>query len=266
MSGKIIVNNIISGVIGAATATIYVDSVLAGTVNKKQSIEIPVQKTCEVSIKFGLVKPKVVATVKNGTEVEIQIRNDPWKGVVFEVLNEITTEYNAPEVDEGFIDTTEKPVYKLDGGVGDILFVYDDRVVLHHEGFLNLLAMGVKGDKTLYYTDITSVQYKRPGALAGHIQFTMPGGKEHTGGAMSAGSDENTITVSGKDNSGMLAEEVVEYINKKIREFKTSKGGNTTVIQQTSAADELKKFKELLDMGIITQEEFDAKKKQLLGL
>lgn len=33
-----------------------------------------------------------------------------------------------------------------------------------------------------------------------------------------------------------------------------------------SAADEIKKFKELLDSGIITQEEFDAKKKQLLGL
>ncbi len=33
-----------------------------------------------------------------------------------------------------------------------------------------------------------------------------------------------------------------------------------------SAADEIKKFKELLDLGAITQEEFDAKKKQLLGL
>ena len=33
-----------------------------------------------------------------------------------------------------------------------------------------------------------------------------------------------------------------------------------------SRADELKKFKELLDNGVITQEEFDAKKKQLLGL
>lgn len=33
-----------------------------------------------------------------------------------------------------------------------------------------------------------------------------------------------------------------------------------------SSADELKKFKELLDMGVITQAEFDAKKKQLLGL
>ena len=33
-----------------------------------------------------------------------------------------------------------------------------------------------------------------------------------------------------------------------------------------SSADEIKKYKELLDSGIITQEEFDAKKKQLLGL
>ncbi|MBR5246221.1 MAG: SHOCT domain-containing protein [Clostridia bacterium] len=33
-----------------------------------------------------------------------------------------------------------------------------------------------------------------------------------------------------------------------------------------SSADELKKFKELLDMGTISQEEFDEKKKQLLGL
>lgn len=33
-----------------------------------------------------------------------------------------------------------------------------------------------------------------------------------------------------------------------------------------SAADELLKWKELLDKGAITQEEFDAKKKQLLGL
>lgn len=36
--------------------------------------------------------------------------------------------------------------------------------------------------------------------------------------------------------------------------------------QPTSNLDELKKLKELLDMGIISQEEFDVKKKQLLGL
>ena len=37
-------------------------------------------------------------------------------------------------------------------------------------------------------------------------------------------------------------------------------------IQETSNADELKKYKDLLESGAITQEEFDAKKKQLLGL
>ena len=49
-------------------------------------------------------------------------------------------------------------------------------------------------------------------------------------------------------------------------DIERNKTPQTPVIQQASAADELKKFKELLDMGIITPEEFDAKKKQLLGL
>lgn len=38
------------------------------------------------------------------------------------------------------------------------------------------------------------------------------------------------------------------------------------VVAAVSNAEELKKYKELLDMGVITQEEFDAKKKQILDL
>ena len=34
----------------------------------------------------------------------------------------------------------------------------------------------------------------------------------------------------------------------------------------TSNIDEIKKYKELLDSGVISQEEFDAKKKQILGV
>ena len=48
-----------------------------------------------------------------------------------------------------------------------------------------------------------------------------------------------------------------------------NKPSATTTIKQEipqSNADELKKYKELLDSGVISQEEFDAKKKQLLGL
>jgi predicted Zn-dependent peptidase len=38
------------------------------------------------------------------------------------------------------------------------------------------------------------------------------------------------------------------------------------IINQSSPADEIRKYKELLDDGVITQEEFEQKKKQLLGL
>ena len=39
-----------------------------------------------------------------------------------------------------------------------------------------------------------------------------------------------------------------------------------TMRTEIGIADELIKYKELLDQEVITQEEFDAKKKQLLGL
>ena len=52
------------------------------------------------------------------------------------------------------------------------------------------------------------------------------------------------------------------------RQQKKQVTADRPVIKQEaqSNADELKKYKELLDSGIISQEEFDAKKKQLLGL
>ena len=52
----------------------------------------------------------------------------------------------------------------------------------------------------------------------------------------------------------------------KIDEDKKPSNSETPTIQNMSSADELKKLKDLLDAGIITQEEFDTKKKQLLGL
>lgn len=40
----------------------------------------------------------------------------------------------------------------------------------------------------------------------------------------------------------------------------------TVKVESTNNIEDLKKLKDLLDSGVITQEEFDAKKKQLLGL
>ena len=53
-------------------------------------------------------------------------------------------------------------------------------------------------------------------------------------------------------NSGIVEEESKIY--------------KAEIVKEASTTDELKNYKELLDSGVITQEEFDAKKKQLLGL
>lgn len=52
--------------------------------------------------------------------------------------------------------------------------------------------------------------------------------------------------------------EFVNYVKENI--------GKKSSESPTSAADEIRKYKELLDEGIITAEEFEQKKKQLLGL
>ena len=61
-----------------------------------------------------------------------------------------------------------------------------------------------------------------------------------------------------KEISKLLVNRQKEKTNTVIVEKETKIGNDT--------ASELKKFNELLKEGIITQEEFDAKKKQLLGL
>lgn len=63
-----------------------------------------------------------------------------------------------------------------------------------------------------------------------------------------------------KCNSSDLVEISADELNE--LKAKQNSGENSTL----SAADELKKFKELLDQGVITQAEFNAKKKQLLDL
>ncbi len=75
-------------------------------------------------------------------------------------------------------------------------------------------------------------------------------------------------TSSGKIHFWLLANrdkvhaELAKVIQK-VQVERTNTYGNVSV---PNSADELRKYRELLDSGVITQEEFDAKKKQLLGL
>ncbi len=163
-------------------------------------------------------------------------------------------------------DVASKPgvVYSLNGARGRHMDVYEDRVCISTEVTLGSLFTGnvTDGTKEIYYLDVISVQAKKPSVTLGYIQL-------ETASVMMNNKDnnffnENTFTYNESDLPTGLAEEVVNFIKGKVSECKANK--NTPVAAQISPADELKKFKELLDMGVISQEEFNTKKKQLLNL
>ena len=64
------------------------------------------------------------------------------------------------------------------------------------------------------------------------------------------------------------ADAIYQVINNLLIERQQEKSKPAPVVEspKSDEDDQLKKYKELLDSGVITQEEFDAKKKQLLGL
>ena len=75
----------------------------------------------------------------------------------------------------------------------------------------------------------------------------------------------STLIGKGKNTSHKSAKDVKEEINKNIENTPppTSKIKNPFNKPKDQAIEELKKIKELLDLGLITQEEFDNKSKEL---
>lgn len=143
-------------------------------------------------------------------------------------------------------------------GVNGQLELYEDKVIIKRKGALAKLTHGfTKGEKSIYIRQITGIDFKPGGNLVnGYIQFTVPGGNEKVRGAFEAAQDENSIMFRKKDN------DVARQIKEKIEEIQQRGSNNTSV----SGADEIKKYKELLDEGIITEEEFNKKKKEILGI
>lgn len=158
--------------------------------------------------------------------------------------------------------------YCIVNNSGKILDVYENKAVFTSTQSSSTLVTSLvfggsvtQGEKTIYYKDAIGIQYKPSTVLDGYIQIETASGNMTSSSSQYGG--ENSIQFSGKQRNEE-AEIIVAYIKRRIEEMKNAPASAT--VQQLSPADELKKYKELLDMGAITQEEFDEKKKQLFGL
>jgi len=109
----------------------------------------------------------------------------------------------------------------------------------------------------IWYSAITSVNIEN-GMLSSEVVITGPGVTEDLG-------DLFHLNANGLPGIPAIPKEeatkLVNIINDGIERVR---GGYGASARSTTPYDELKKLKELLDLGIINQSEFDAKKKELL--
>lgn len=147
-----------------------------------------------------------------------------------------------------------------------IITADDDGVTIDRKGLRSALNRGGTGATKVPYYAISSVTYKDPGLTRGNFGIVTNAGGAHNGGAggldpmfrNSAYGRQGAVVFGRKHKDEIL--KLKTFIEEKI------KSAHAQPTNQVDSADEIAKFKKLLDNGTITQEEFDAKKKQLLGL
>lgn len=145
---------------------------------------------------------------------------------------------------------TDNPIKILNGTNGK-LALYSDKIIITRKGLMSTK------EKTIYLSQITGIQLKQPSRWTkGYILFTVPGSVETRGDPIMAVLDENALMFDSANNDAAL--EIKNTTEKLMSQ-------SARIATNFSPADELKKFKQLLDDGIISKEEFEQKKKQLLG-
>ena len=134
----------------------------------------------------------------------------------------------------------------LHGGQGRSLFVSRDSIRIVEEHLAD------RHDTGIPIRNIAAVEVKKPGASDGFIRFSIAGGKAHDHAVTFRGSDEYDVALK---------------VKLYIESWPPHEGHAASDRGQPplSGADEIRKLKALLDDGILTSEEFAAKKKLLLG-
>lgn len=160
----------------------------------------------------------------------------------------------------------EKVLMKAIGYTG-VLELLQDKVRIRRltGGVLTRIMFGgIPREKSIFLKDISIINFNTAkkswaGGGTGFIQFVVKGAP--TPGSMrlrDIEADENAVTFG--PNAAHDFEVIKEAIERKIATLQS--GGGVKV----SELDELEKLAKLRDKGIITSEEFNAKKKQILGL
>lgn len=152
------------------------------------------------------------------------------------------------------------------------IMVFDDHIAISRATFGGFISQGgSSGDRTFFYEDISSFEYKKPTFFAnGYFKVIIPGANETNAkvGLLASSTesmkDQNTVVLRAfTAKVGEETDKVYNLIMDKIRAAKKNKQGAAPAA--TSKMDELKKLGELKASGILTEEEFQKEKEKLLN-
>jgi hypothetical protein len=155
------------------------------------------------------------------------------------------------------LSSDEKIFIKLKGAFGQGLAVTDKRIYIIKWGWMTGNLVGSKCI-TFEYKNVTGVHLKKgwtTGAFEVFSAATQSSNKGYWGS--NAAKSDNIVTFNARTG---LFQEATNFIRNKINHT------HTNINSTTFNFSDLEKLAELRDKGIITAEEFDAKKKSLLAL
>ena len=158
------------------------------------------------------------------------------------------------------IQRPEGCLYFINGLQGT-LAIFEDYIEFDFSGSaVKKYMSGFGGVKKVYYHQINSIQKRDATDMVnGTIEFELPGMA-----ASAFSQNENLITFLPKYQDE--ANRIYDFVNNKILEINHAKTQPNQVVQtEVSPMAKLKEAKELLDMGVITQEEFDEIKAKCLA-
>ena len=155
-------------------------------------------------------------------------------------------------------------VYSIDGVRGRHIDVYKDKVVITVKVTLGSLIThnSTDGEKTIYYSDCIGVQFKQSKFTIGYLQLETASSSGNNKNSNFFGENSFTYDTTVISNERMI--EVSNYVKSRVDAVKTGTAATVATNNTVSLADELLKLKQLLDMGVLTQEEFDEQKIKLL--
>ena len=174
-----------------------------------------------------------------------------------------------------------KASHKAMGGIETDVAVYDDKIELKRK-VSGVIALNTKlpSETIAYYNELKGINYVKPNLASGNVGWIELVGVSrnqavtqtvNVNGSLISNADivngmKNPYNIVFNKNKAEM-EDCYKKIKEAFEKYSVQQKNNqgvTNIILDETALDKIKKLKDLLDMGAISQEEFEKKKNELM--